>query len=181
MARAIFAAVALFLLSAPMAEACENISGKQVRVVMLRGWLDGGSLGMNDLADRLNKIHGVTASAHSHNEWRGLIQEAERFQGSVVLAGHSRGALFAIEMARRMEKPIAAIVSFDAAPIAWASKVPPNVRRLIDISVNDRWLTVADKKKTTVVRVNTDVGHVRVDDDEDNQNLAIAEVCRLLK
>ena len=185
--RAVFCALALLCAIAagtvPVASAdgCQVADGKAVRVYVLRGWLDVYSMGMGELTERFNKIKGIKATVHSWGEWPLIAAEADKKKQPIVLIGHSRGVKGAVHAAVEMQRSVAMIISYDGAPLIAIPPVPSNVRRLVDISANGRWMSIEDEHNTQVRRVPTGIGHAAVDDDDDLQALAVAEVCRMIR
>ncbi len=89
-------------------------------VYLLRGLLNIFSLGMDDLASKI-QARGISASVHNHSEWQSLadtiaVQYKARQHGPIVLVGHSLGADAVMFMAEYLGKkgvPVALVVPFD--------------------------------------------------------------------
>jgi len=88
-------------------------------VYLLRGLLNVFSLGMDDLAAKLQK-RGVSAGVYEYGGWQSLCQDAAaRYRaggGPIVLVGHSLGADAVIDMANQLGQmgiPVALVVAFD--------------------------------------------------------------------
>lgn len=89
-------------------------------VYLLRGLLNIFSLGMDDLAAKI-QAKGIGATVYNHSEWQGLADEIAakhkaRQHGPVVLVGHSLGADAVMYMAEYLGKkgvPVALVVPFD--------------------------------------------------------------------
>ncbi len=113
----------------------------RAHVYLFRGLADIFSLGMDVLADELNK-HGVDATSHSHNDWKSIADRAAvnyraGKEGPIILIGHSLGADAVMEMADYLgEKavPVALVVPFDATQSFQASA---NVARVLNLTQRD--------------------------------------------
>ena len=89
-------------------------------VYLLRGLLNIFSLGMDDLAAKI-QAKGISASVHNHSEWQSIadaiaVRYKARQHGPVVLVGHSLGADAVMFMAEYLGKkgvPVALVVPFD--------------------------------------------------------------------
>lgn len=112
-------------------------------VYLMRGLFNVFSLGMDELAAKLEKV-GVRAEAVSYTSWSSLADSitAQYRAGNrepIILMGHSYGADTTISLARKLNDnriPVALIVNFDpTAP----DRVPPNVRRIINFYVPTAW------------------------------------------
>ena len=91
----------------------------QGHVYLLRGLLNVFSLGMDDLAAKLQH-RGVSAGVYEYGGWQSLCQDAAaRYRaggGPIILVGHSLGADAVIDMANmlgQMGIPVALVVAFD--------------------------------------------------------------------
>jgi len=87
---------------------------------MLRGLMNIFSLGMDSLAEELNK-RGVHATVHNHSEWQSLADQAALDykagkEDPIILIGHSLGADAVMQMAAYLNRkriPVALVVPFD--------------------------------------------------------------------
>lgn len=110
-------------------------------VYLLRGLLNIFSLGMDDLASKI-QARGISASVHNHSEWQGLADDiAAKFKagrhGPIVLVGHSLGAdavMFMGEYLGKKGVPVALIVPFDGTGSFAASS---NVARVMNLTQRD--------------------------------------------
>jgi hypothetical protein len=110
-------------------------------VYLLRGLLNIFSLGMDDLAAKI-QARGISASVHNHSEWQGLADEiAAKYKagkhGPIVLVGHSLGAdavMFMGEYLGKKGVPVALIVPFDGTGSFAASS---NVQRVMNLTQRD--------------------------------------------
>ncbi|ABE62559.1 conserved hypothetical protein [Nitrobacter hamburgensis X14] len=112
-------------------------------VYLMRGLFNVFSLGMDELAAKLEKV-GVKAEAVSYTSWSSLADSitAQYRAGNhepIILMGHSYGADTTISLARKLNDnriPVALIVNFDpTAP----DRIPRNVRRIINFYVPTEW------------------------------------------
>lgn len=88
-------------------------------VYLLRGLMNIFSLGMDDLAAKLQR-RGVAAGVYEYGQWESLCQDAAaRWRSSktqIVIVGHSLGADAVIYMSNRLGQmgiPVALVVAFD--------------------------------------------------------------------
>jgi hypothetical protein len=115
------------------ASTAEHAARRPGHVYLLRGLLNVFSLGMDELAARINNA-GVAATVDGYTGWPYLADSiVQRYRAGnrepIILMGHSNGADTTILVARRLNEsnvPVALIVNFD--PISPAA-VPPNVRK----------------------------------------------------
>lgn len=112
---ALFAALVVFC-------AVEPASAQPARghVYLLRGLANVFSLGMDDLAAKMN-ARGIPATVHEYGQWASLADAAaaeSRAYGNapIIIVGHSLGADAAVEMAERLTAlgaPPKLVVTFD--------------------------------------------------------------------
>lgn len=110
-------------------------------VYLLRGLLNVFSLGMDDLAGKI-QARGISASVHNHSEWQALADAitAKYKAGDrspIVLVGHSLGAdavMFMGEYLGKQGVPVALIVPFDGTGSFAASS---NVARVMNLTQRD--------------------------------------------
>ena len=134
--------------SAPAKKLAKSNSAAPVRsaqsnghVYLLRGLLNIFSLGMDDLASKI-QAKGISASVHNHSEWQGLADEIAakhkaRAHGPVILVGHSLGADAVMYMAEYLGKkgvPVALVVPFDGTGSFAASS---NVGAVMNLTQRD--------------------------------------------
>jgi hypothetical protein len=88
-------------------------------VYLLRGLMNVFSLGMDDLAAKMQR-RGIAANVYEYGQWESLCQDAAtRWRTSrtqIVVVGHSLGADAVIYMANRLGQmgiPVALVVAFD--------------------------------------------------------------------
>ena len=89
------------------------------KVYLLRGLLNVFSLGMDELASKLER-RGVNAGVYEYGGWEAICQEAAaRYRaggGPIILVGHSLGADAVVDMSNRLGQmgvPVALVVAFD--------------------------------------------------------------------
>ena len=99
--------------------AASTDTGGRPYVYLLRGLLNVFSLGMDDLAAKLQR-RGVAAGVYEYGEWESLCQDAAaRWRSArtqIVIVGHSLGGDSVIYMANRLGQmgvPVALVVAFD--------------------------------------------------------------------
>lgn len=117
-------AVVALALAAPAYAQSRNTQQQvqQPRVYLLRGLANIFSLGMDDLAAKLN-ARGIKATVHSYVDWQALTNMAVNDASSgtrrptpVVIIGHSLGADAAVYMANKVSAtgvPVPLVVTFD--------------------------------------------------------------------
>ena len=94
----------------------------QVHVYLIRGLLNIFSLGMDDIAAKLQR-HGIPASVHNHMAWPLVAAEAASEYKSgrvrtIILVGHSAGADAVANIAAQLGKesiPVKLAISLDPA------------------------------------------------------------------
>jgi hypothetical protein len=110
----------------------------RAHVYLLRGLMNIFSLGMDTLADELNR-RGVYATVDNHADWQELANSAAAkykagTEGPIIIIGHSLGADAAMEMAAYLGErgvPVALVVPFDGTDSYAASA---NVGRVVNLS-----------------------------------------------
>lgn len=167
----------------------EAAGGKRPgHVYLLRGILNVFSLGMDQLAYKLEAV-GVATTVANHTSWRGLANDmiANYRSGNrepIILMGHSAGADATISIARRLQEsgvPVALIVNFD--PVS-PDPVPPNVKQIVNYYVPAGWgaAVAADKRfKGQLANVSEDAtdNHFSIDKSEDLHRKTIARVLQV--
>jgi len=107
------------------------------RAYLFRGFIGVLDWGMDELAQRINGT-GVTATVNSYLAWRGVADQAiSDYRGDpepIAIIGHSLGGDAAVSFAGRLASvgiPVSLLVTYD--PTRFASDVPPNVERYINL------------------------------------------------
>jgi pimeloyl-ACP methyl ester carboxylesterase len=135
---------AIGVLAAAMMLALGSNSGfaqSRAHVYLLRGLLNIFSLGMDTLADELNR-RGVYATVDNHADWQSLADQAAANykagkEGPIILIGHSLGADAVMEMAAYLGTrgvPVALVVPFDGTQSFAASS---NIGRVFNVTQRD--------------------------------------------
>lgn len=99
-------------------------------------------MGMDELPAKF-KRRGIDATVHSHLEWEQLANEAVRDYkrgsvGSIVIMGHSQGAINAVDMANKIGNagvPVSLVVTLD--PAFRATVTSSNVRWVVNLYMPD--------------------------------------------
>jgi hypothetical protein len=140
-------------------------------VYLLRGLMNIFSLGMDDLAQKIN-ARGVYATVHNHSEWQAISDAiaAKYKKGNrspVILIGHSLGADAVMLMGEYLDKqnvPVALIVPFDGTASHAASK---NVARVFNLTQRDyARMTRGPGFRGDLVNMDVsgpDIGHISID------------------
>ena len=115
-----------------------SMAAPRAHVYLLRGLLNIFSLGMDTLAEELNR-RGVYATVDNHADWESLADSAAANykagkEGPIILIGHSLGADAVMTMAAYLGRrgvPVALVVPFDGTASFAASS---NVARVLNLS-----------------------------------------------
>jgi antitoxin (DNA-binding transcriptional repressor) of toxin-antitoxin stability system len=118
-----------------------GMAAPRAHVYLLRGLLNIFSLGMDTLADELNR-RGVYATVDNHADWESLANSAAANykagkEGPIIIIGHSLGADAAMEMANYLGArgvPVALVVPFDGTQSFSAG---PGVGRVLNLTQRD--------------------------------------------
>lgn len=103
-------------------------------VVLIRGFLDWYSIGIDRLADQL-RSDGIVVQTFREEQWRDVaaaLRQPSRAHRRLALIGFSYGADDAILISRRLadvHQPVDLLITLD--PVTPA-KIPPNVKRCIN-------------------------------------------------
>jgi len=141
-------------------------------VYLLRGLMNIFSLGMDDLAQKINRA-GVAATVHEHGDWQRLSDEiAAKYKagnhGAIILIGHSLGADAVMLMGERIGTlgvPVALIVPFDGTRSLAATG---NVARVMNITQRDyaymkRGYGFRGELANVDVSGDESIGHISID------------------
>lgn len=115
-----------------------SMAAPRAHVYLLRGLLNIFSLGMDTLAEGLNR-RGVYSTVDNHADWQSLADQAAANykagkEGPIILIGHSLGADAVMEMAAYLGRrgvPVALVVPFDGTSSYAASA---NVARVLNLT-----------------------------------------------
>jgi hypothetical protein len=118
--------------------ATPGIAQPRAHVYLLRGLLNIFSLGMDTLAEKIQR-HGIHATVHNHTEWEALADQAAAAyragkEGPIIIVGHSLGADAVMQMSAYLGRkgvPVALAVPFDARGSYATSS---NVGRLLNLT-----------------------------------------------
>ena len=158
-------------------------------VYLLRGLLNVFSLGMDDLAQKIQR-RGINATVHNHAEWESLANDiASRYKagrhGSIVLIGHSLGAdavMFMGEYLGKRGVPIALIVPFDGTGSFAATG---NVARVMNLTQRDyaymrRGNGFRGELQNIDVSKDTSIDHITIDKSPRLHNMVVNWIVGLL-
>jgi hypothetical protein len=158
-------------------------------VYLLRGLLNIFSLGMDDLAAKL-QARGVAATVHNHAEWQSLADDiAAKYKagkhGTIVLIGHSLGADAVMIQAEYLGKkgvPVALVVPFDGTGSYAAS---PNVARVMNLTQRDyaymrRGTGFKGNLQNIDVSKDSSIDHINIDKSARLHNMVVASVLGVL-
>jgi len=148
------------------------VGNGSAHVYLLRGLLNIFSLGMDDLAQKINRA-GVSATVHEHGHWQTLADEiAAKYKagnhGAIVLIGHSLGADAVMLMGEHLGTlgvPVALIVPFDATRSLAATG---NIARVMNITQRDyaymkRGYGFRGELANVDVSGDESIGHISID------------------
>jgi len=115
-----------------------GVAQSRAHVYLLRGLMNIFSLGMDTLAEELER-RGVHATVDNYASWQTLADQAASKYGAgseapIILIGHSLGADAVMEMAAYLGRrgiPVALVVPFDCTASFSAS---PNVARVLNLT-----------------------------------------------
>ena len=118
--------------------ASPSMAEPRAHVYLLRGLLNVFSLGMDTLAEELNR-RGIYATVDNHTAWQSLAdQAAARYkagtEGPIIIIGHSLGADAVMEMSAYLGQrgvPVALAVPFDGTQSFAASS---NIQHLLNLT-----------------------------------------------
>ncbi len=155
----------------------------RAHVYLLRGLMNIFSLGMDTLADELNR-RGVYATVDNHADWQDLADSAAAkykagSEGPIIIIGHSLGADAAMEMASYLGQrgvPVALVVPFDGTDSYAASA---NVGRVLNLSQH-YWMSRGPGFHGSLVNVDLrndpNIDHLTIDKSPRLHARVIAEV-----
>ena len=169
----------------PRRPAAVRTGGGTGHVYLLRGLLNIFSLGMDDLAAKL-QARGVVATVHNHSEWQSLADEiAAKYKagkhGPIVLIGHSLGADAVMIQAEYLGKkgvPVALVVPFDGTGSYAASG---NVARVMNLTQRDyaymrRGAGFRGELQNIDVSSDAGIDHINIDKSGRLHNLVVNKV-----
>lgn len=164
-----------------------SMAAPRAHVYLLRGLLNIFSLGMDTLADELNK-RGVYATVDNHADWESLADSAAANykagkEGPIILIGHSLGADAVMSMAAylgRRDVPVALVVPFDGTASFAASS---NVARVLNLSQH-YWMSRGPGFHGSLINVDLrsdpNIDHLNIDKSPRLHARVIAEVLAIV-
>jgi hypothetical protein len=167
--------------------ASPSMAAPRAHVYLLRGLLNIFSLGMDTLADELNK-RGVYATVDNHADWQSLADSAAANykagkEGPIILIGHSLGADAVMEMAAYLGRrgvPVALVVPFDGTVSFAASS---NVARVLNLSQH-YWMSRGPGFHGSLINVDLrgdpNIDHLNIDKSPRLHARVIAEVLAIV-
>ena len=161
----------------------------RAHVYLLRGLMNIFSLGMDSLAEELQK-RGVYATVHSYADYQSLGDQAAAAyragtEGPIILIGHSLGADAVMEMAAYLDRkgiPVALVVPFDGTQ---SFSTPKNVGRLLNVTQRDyaymrRGPGFHGSLTNLDVSSDPNIGHITIDKSPRLHARVIAEVLAVI-
>jgi alpha-beta hydrolase superfamily lysophospholipase len=164
-----------------------SMAAPRAHVYLLRGLLNIFSLGMDTLAEELNK-RGVYATVDNHADWQELADSAAANykagkEGPIILIGHSLGADAVMEMAAYLGRrgvPVALVVPFDGTASFPASS---NVARVLNLSQH-YWMSRGPGFHGSLINVDLrgdpNIDHLNIDKSPRLHARVIAEVLAIV-
>jgi hypothetical protein len=182
------ALVAIMLVSLPLqANAAPTAQAAQTRVYLMRGLLNIFSLGMDQIANRLEQ-QGIGASVHNHMLWASVADDAAAAYRSgriktIILVGHSSGATVLPDMVARLSAqgvPVKLAIGLDSV---FHTSLSGKVGRYINFYIANGAGTRVEKTRNFSGELdNVDVervpgiSHVSIDKNELIQQKVIAAI-----
>jgi len=160
-------------------------------VYLLRGLMNIFSLGMDDLAAKLQR-RGIAAGVYEYGQWESLCQDAAaRWHNShtqLVIVGHSLGADAVIYMSNRLGQmgiPVALVVAFD--PVHPVPVTGGTTARFINLyQSNNGWGAAVPRGagfrgelSNVDLRSRSDIGHTSIDKSARLHEIVIGRVLGL--
>jgi hypothetical protein len=167
--------------------ASPSMAAPRAHVYLLRGLLNIFSLGMDTLAEQLNR-RDVYATVDNHADWQSLADSAAANykagrEGPIILIGHSLGADAVMEMAAYLGRrgvPVALAVTFDGTDSFAASS---NVARVLNLSQHF-WMTRGPGFHGSLINVDLrsdpNIDHLNIDKSPRLHARVIAEVLAIV-
>ena len=164
-----------------------SMAAPRAHVYLLRGLMNIFSLGMDTLAEELNR-RGVYATVDNHADWQSLADSAAANykagkEGPIILIGHSLGADAVMTMAAYLGKrdvPVALVVPFDGTASFPASS---NVARVLNLSQH-YWMSRGAGFHGSLINVDLrgdpNIDHLNIDKSPRLHARVIAEVLAIV-
>jgi hypothetical protein len=178
------ALVAIMLVGLPLAA---SAAPAPAHVYLMRGLLNIFSLGMDQIANRLEQ-QGISASVHNHILWASVADDAAAAYKSgriktVILVGHSSGATCLPDMVARLSAqgvPVKLAIGLDSV---FHTSLTGKVGRYVNFYIANGAGTRVEKTRNfsgTLDNVDVErvpgVSHVSIDKNEIIQQKVIAEI-----
>jgi hypothetical protein len=155
----------------------------KTQVYLLRGFLNIFSLGMDDLAAKLQSV-GISATVANHASWQSIAEDiAANYKAGrrdpIVLIGHSLGADAVMMMGTylgQMGVPVSLIVRFDGTGPHAASA---NVARVLNFYKSESVITRGPGfhgELTNYYVSDTGVTHMNIDDNSRLHRIVIGKI-----
>jgi pimeloyl-ACP methyl ester carboxylesterase len=188
----LLAAVIMLALGTMPATAQSTAGTAQARahVYLLRGLMNIFSLGMDSLAEELDK-RGVHTIVSNYSEWQSLAdQAASNYKAGkedpIILIGHSLGADAVMQMAaylNRKKISVALVVPFDGTG---SFPTPANVGRLVNLTQRKyAYMRPGPAFHGSLANVDVsgdpEIGHINIDKSPRLHTRAISEVLAVIK
>jgi pimeloyl-ACP methyl ester carboxylesterase len=163
----------------------ERAGGGAAHVYLLRGLMNVFSLGMDDLAMKLNR-RGIAATVYNHTGWESIADEiAAKYKagrhGPIILIGHSFGADAVMHMGSYLSAkgvPVALIVPLDASgPLPAA----PRVAHVLNLTQRDyarmtRGAGFTGELQNIDLSKDENIGHLNIDKSARLHAMVIAKI-----
>lgn len=161
--------------------------GSEAHVYLVRGVLNIFSLGMDEIAARLQQ-QGITATVHNHLAWASIADDAAAEYKSgrakmIILVGHSSGATSLPDIVERLDQqgvPVKLAIGLDSV---FHTSLSGRVGRYINFYVANGAGTRVERTKNfsgTLENVDVEavpgVGHLTIDKNEVIQEKVIAAI-----
>jgi hypothetical protein len=159
----------------------------QAHVYLIRGFINIFSLGMDQLADKLNQ-QGIHTTVFNHTLWEEEANEAiaEYKAGkirTIIIVGHSWGAIATTDMVARLGQygvPVKLAIGLD--PV-WRSNAHGNVGRYVNYYISDglgdpvaKGGQFSGSLDNVDVKNVPNIGHFNIDKNTGLQNKIIAKI-----
>jgi pimeloyl-ACP methyl ester carboxylesterase len=182
------AAMSLLLLGLSIsASAAQGTSGSRTHVFLMRGFANVFSIGMDQMAARLQRA-GINASVENYLAWDAIVNQAAAEYRSgqtqnIIIVGHSSGATAVTAVAARLGEmgvPVKLAIALDPTTRAFAAG---HVERYLNFYAPGGMGTLVDKGRDftgSLQNISTGgypgVGHFNIDKDPAIQDRVIKEI-----
>jgi pimeloyl-ACP methyl ester carboxylesterase len=171
--------------------AAKGKSKATAHVYLLRGFMNVFSPGIDTLADKLQR-RSIYATVHNHMESSTLAEQAienckSGRERSIILIGHSLGAVAAVTMAERLDQARVKVGLVVALDPSQRTTVHGNVSRLVNYYLSDgfgvpveRGADFRGSLQNNDLKGQADLGHVSLTTSEAIQQKIISSVVAAL-